>query len=121
MESMTTKWSGRALLTLVLGCVVGLAGNASIAAGNRVEKTINREWTFNYFPAENADGLGCEAPAFDDSTWPAVAIPHTWQTYETTGELHPYIRNAGEKTSTYWWYGWGWYRKHFAIDKSQAG
>jgi hypothetical protein len=91
------------------------------SANHRVEKTINRGWVFNYFPAENADAAGCEAPAFDDSAWPAVAIPHTWQTYETTGKIHPYIYDANEKNDPYWWHGWGWYRKHFSVGKEQSG
>jgi hypothetical protein len=84
-------------------------------ATSRVEKTINREWTFNYFPDENADTAGCESPGFDDSSWPAIALPHTWQTYETTGKLHPFIYDASEKDDPYWWRGWGWYRKHFVV------
>src|SRR5262249_18882757 len=86
-------------------------------ASHRVAQTINRNWTFNYFPAESADSAGYEAPAFDDSAWPAIAIPHTWQTFETTGKLHPYIHDADEKQDSYWWRGWGWYRKHFSIAK----
>src|SRR5262249_50692085 len=88
---------------------------------HRVAQTINRDWTFNYFPAENADHAGCQAPGFDDSTWPAIAVPHTWQTYETTGKLHPFIHDASEKDDPYWWFGWGWYRKHFSVAKDQAG
>lgn len=81
----------------------------------RIEKTINTEWTFNYFPDEKADKKGCEAVNYDDSKWSIIAIPHTWMTYETTGELHPYVKNASEKDSPYWWNGWGWYRKRIII------
>ena len=88
-------------------------------ASHRIVKTINRHWTFNYFPAENADATGCQTPDYDDSSWPEVAVPHTWSTYETTGELHPFIRNPAENDSSYWWHGWGWYRKHFSIDAGQ--
>ena len=90
-------------------------------ANPRVEQTINREWTFNYLPAENGDTAGCQAPGYDDSSWPAIALPHTWQTYETTGKVHPFIYDASEKEDSYWWRGWGWYRKHFSIGKEQAG
>jgi beta-galactosidase len=86
----------------------------------RIEKIINSQWTFNYFPNESAD-KGYESQGFDDSKWPAVSIPHTWSTYETTGELHPFIRNASEGDNPYWWNGWGWYRKHFAISKEYEG
>jgi len=104
-----------------LTVIAGLAAAAQAAPGHRIEKTTNREWTFNYFPAENADSLGCEAPGFDDSMWPAVAVPHTWQTFETTGKVHPFIYDAAEKDDSYWWFGWGWYRKHFSIGKERAG
>jgi len=43
--------------------------------------------------------------------------PHTWSTYETTGELHPFIRNPFESDNPYWWMGWGWYRKHFSVNR----
>jgi beta-galactosidase len=87
-----------------------------VQKSQRIEKIINSQWTFNYFPSESAD-KGYEASKFDDSRWPAVSIPHTWSTYETTGELHPFIRNASEGDNMYWWIGWGWYRKHFSIAK----
>jgi hypothetical protein len=83
---------------------------------HRIEKTINSQWTFNYFPETNA-GKGFEAPGFDDSRWPAISVPHTWSTYETTGEVHPFIKNPSESDSPYWWMGWGWYRKHFSINR----
>jgi beta-galactosidase len=81
---------------------------------NRFAKIINTQWTFNYFQGKN-DGSGYEAKEFDDSKWTAVSLPHTWSTFETTGEIHPFIRNAAESDSPYWWTGWGWYRKHFVI------
>ena len=81
----------------------------------RIEKNINTEWVFNYFPDEKADRKGFEATDFDDSKWSTIAIPHTWMTYETTGELHPYIKNVATKDSPYWWNGWGWYRKRIVI------
>ncbi|MGA2268001.1 MAG: glycoside hydrolase family 2 TIM barrel-domain containing protein [Bryobacteraceae bacterium] len=89
-------------------------------ASPRVEKTINRDWTFQYFPEQEPD-LRPAQPGYDDSRWPAVAIPHTWLTYETTGDLHPFIRSASERDDSYWWYGWGWYRKRFTIGKLYAG
>lgn len=81
----------------------------------RIEKTINTQWTFNYFPEPDADKNGCQAINYDDSKWSAIALPHTWMTYETTGELHPYIKNASDKDNPYWWNGWGWYRKRIVI------
>jgi len=85
----------------------------------RIEKIINSQWTFNYFPSESSD-KGYESNRYDDSKWPAISLPHTWNTFETTGELHPFIRNVVESENIYWWIGWGWYRKHFSISKDYA-
>ena len=90
------------------------------AKSARVEKIINSQWTFNYFPDENAD-KGYEATGYADTRWPAVSIPHTWSTWETTGDVHPFIRDAAESDNPYWWTGWGWYRKHFMISESLQG
>lgn len=107
-------------LTLFLFSSISEAQKKSSAQKPRIEKIINSHWTFNYFPAASAD-KGYETPGFDDSKWIAISIPHTWSTYETTGELHPFIRNASESDNPYWWSGWGWYRKHFSINPGYSG
>jgi hypothetical protein len=90
-----------------------------IQKSNRIEKVINSQWTFNYFSASGGN-KGYESPGFDDSRWVAISIPHTWSTFETTGELHPFIRNTSENDYPYWWTGWGWYRKHFSVKKEYS-
>ncbi len=87
---------------------------------HRIEKIINSNWTFNYFPNGRTNKT-YESPALDDSKWLAVSIPYTWNNYETTGELHPFIRNASESANPYWWLGWGWYRKHFSVNADLSG
>ena len=86
----------------------------------RIEKAINRDWVFNYSPTAEPDTRAAQT-SFDDRAWQAIALPHTWSTYETTGDLHPFIKAANEKEDTYWWYGWGWYRKRLVIGKEYAG
>lgn len=113
--------SGFVFLILCLLAAGVRAETYETPANHRMVQTINRAWTFNYFPAANADEAGCQTPAFDDSTWPAVALPHTWQTYETTGKIHPFNADAIEKSDGYWWDGWGWYRKHFSISPEETG
>ncbi len=101
----------RNILFLLLCSFFGLyAGERS----PRMTQTINEFWTFNYFPQEYPDTT-FKAMDFDDSQWPAVAIPHTWQVFETTGDVHPFIASASERDDPYWWHGWGWYRKHFQV------
>jgi hypothetical protein len=105
------------LISMMLFFSVSFAQKKPVESqkGHRIEKIINSQWTFNYFPGAGAN-KGYEAPGFDDSNWLAVSLPHTWSTYETTGELHPFIRNAAESDNPYWWIGWGWYRKHFSVN-----
>jgi len=82
----------------------------------RVVRSLDRDWTFQYFP-QSAPDTHYAAPGANDSRWPAVALPHTWSVYETTRDLHPFIEHATEREDSYWWYGWGWYRKHITISK----
>jgi len=115
----------RALFTIYLLLYCFAFSNAQFKSANtvktpRTEKIINSQWTFNYYPDEKAD-QGYESYSFDDSKWPVISIPHTWMTYETTGDIHPFIRNAAESDDPYWWIGWGWYRKHFSINKEFSG
>jgi beta-galactosidase len=103
---------------LLVATLLGVAGNP--VPGPRVVKTIDRDWTFQYFPSPVPDTAPTR-PDYEDSHWPAIALPHTWSTYETTGELHPFIRSANERAGTYWWYGWGVYRKRVALDRRYEG
>ncbi|HEX2921788.1 MAG TPA: hypothetical protein VHO50_11545, partial [Bacteroidales bacterium] len=98
------------LVSILLGiCGVCQAQKASTSSQkNGDEKVINSEWTFNYFPSESAE-KGYETLSFDDSRWSAVSFPHTWNTFETTGEIKV-------EDNAYWRKGWGWYRKHFRIN-----
>ena len=77
---------------------------------------VNSNWEFNYFPSAELD-RSLAATNFDSSSWPVVSIPHTWSTYETTGELHPFIAAPSERDDPYWWNGWGVYRKTITIAK----
>lgn len=114
----------KAIYSLVsLGIAVSLciqpanaAEHMSSAKEVRVVASLDRDWTFQYFPQQTPDKRWAEVRA-DDARWPAVALPHTWSVYETTRDLHPFIEHATEREDSYWWYGWGWYRKHFTLAK----
>ena len=119
----------RALLlaapVLALACLAARSAPARTADGApappvRLERTLDRDWTFRYFPAERLD-TSAAASGYDDRRWSAVALPHTWSTYETTGGLHPFIRDPSEKDDPRWWHGWGWYRKRFVPGRALAG
>lgn len=102
------------LSVILLGC------NAQYDNTLLTTKTINTNWTFNYMPNENVN-LALVDPQYDDSKWQAIALPHTWSTFETTGELHPFIANPSERDDPYWFQGWGYYRKKFSLNNSVKG
>lgn len=86
----------------------------------RIEVTINREWKFRYFP-ESPIGEIQQQMEYNDADWQPIALPHTWSTYETTKEQHPFILHPSEKDDSFWWYGWGWYRKVFLVNSRHHG
>jgi hypothetical protein len=115
----------KTLLTLILlaSCIATADGKKKSQLPQkspRIEKIINSQWTFNYFPEESKE-INYESPGFDDSKWQIISIPQTWSTYETTGEIHPFIKSPSESDSPYWWTGWGWYRKHFQVNADISG
>ena len=86
---------------------------------SRISVQINSNWTFNYLPNQNIY-TAIVSSDFDDSDWKAVGLPHTWQTYEITNDLHPFIKNASERDNSYWLKGWGYYCKRFITVESQT-
>ena len=95
-------------------------------------RDLCQDWTFQYFPDSLLDEHPAQ-PVYDDVTWPAISLPHSWQSYETTRQLHPFILNASETgkgyfggtlgtgNNAYWWEGWGWYRKKFELIQPPSG
>ena len=91
-------------------CLPALALWLTSAAQRQVEDA-NADWLFSYkeATAKPVKGIPPQAQVgYDDAGWKSVSVPHTWQTYETTRELHPYIRNVAASDNPYWWNGWGW-------------
>lgn len=84
-----------------------------------VSVLFNENWIFNYFPEE--DQTDYSGKTVDDTAWQVIALPHTWSTYETTGDLHPFIKSPSEKDDPYWWKGRGIYRKAFLVDQKHKG
>jgi beta-galactosidase len=79
------------------------------AAGRQVVN-FNRDWKFA------KGGLkGAEAADFNDSSWKVVRLPHDWA---IAGPFNP--NEDGYAGKLPWW-GQGWYRKSFKLDKADAG
>jgi beta-galactosidase len=71
---------------------------------------FNRDWKF-----AKGEQSGAEAADFNDSTWQAVRLPHDWA---ISGPFDP--NQDGSSGKLPWW-GVGWYRKTFALDKADTG
>ena len=76
---MKMKLIVAALLVLCFSPLLKGQTNSYTVKQARAEKTINTQWSFNYFP-ETKMGTGYENTNFDDSKWPVVSVPHTWMT-----------------------------------------
>jgi len=63
-----------------------------------------------------SEAPGAEAPAFDDSAWRTVNVPHDWSIEGPFDERNP-ASGAGAFLPA----GIGWYRKHFTIPAPDAG
>ncbi len=68
----------------------------------RQELNFNRDFRFLL-----GDAAGAEKPAFDDSAWERVNLPHTFSL--------PYFRASS------FYVGEGWYRKHFTVPAGWSG
>lgn len=99
---------------LLTACAVAiswwlLSGYGSVAeadpytlpTSNRADLTLNDSWKFN-----RADVAGAQNVGFDDSSWSAITLPHTWNNVDGQNGGNDYYR------------GIGWYRRHYTVDGS---
>ena len=78
-------------------------------AGRQVVN-FNHDWKF-----AKGGQKGAEAVDFNDSSWKAVRLPHDWA---IAGPFNP--KEDGYAGKLPWW-GQGWYRKTFKLDRAEAG
>ena len=80
-------------------------------ASPRVTYNFNPGWKF--IRQDVPDAVN---PAFDDSTWTNVSLPHTWNDADSYRAL---ISHGGGDQTIY--EGIGWYRKHFKMPAGTEG
>lgn len=70
----------------------------------RLAFNLNPDWKFI-----RQDAPGAEDPAFDDSTWQTVSLPHTWNNLD------------GEDGGNDYYRGPAWYRRHLVLPPEYRG
>lgn len=84
------------------------------AAGEAPTRDAVRQWALVPTP-ENGIDLLFSQPAFDDSEWRSLDLPHDWAIEG------PFDRDVNGEAARLPTAGVGWYRKHFDLDVSDAG
>lgn len=77
---------------------------------SRQTLSFDKGWAFI-----QRDASGAEKPAFDDSKWKKIDVPHDWSILGTVDHNTASGRGGGFLPS-----GIGWYRKRFTLDASDA-
>ncbi len=89
--------------------LVSTAPFPAAAADARVTQDFDANWLFS-----KGDFASAMMPAFDDSTWRQVNVPHDWSIEGPFGA--DYGSGNGYAPG-----GIGWYRKHFQLDAKSKG
>ena len=107
------------LLKLVFGFVI-VQISASLFADNLRDRSFDSDWRFL-----RADAPGAENPAFDDSQWRKLDVPHDWSIEdlppkENSARVGPFGPGESENRDRtgYVLGGVGWYRKHFTLNET---
>ena len=107
------------MLAIFGGCLLALSAvgqeGGTTLQELRTKDDIRRTELFNFgWLFKAGDPAGAEHPAFDDSAWRQLDLPHDFQIEQPWDEQAS--RAHGFKTT-----GTAWYRKHFATDPAWAG
>ena len=107
------------LLCLLISSLGLVPDISSAADAPREVVSFDRAWKFHL-----GEAIGADAPAFDDSSWRALDIPHDWMIEGVTGADPSAMDGPFDKKSPahniggYLNGGIGWYRKTFTIPDS---
>ncbi|MFC8453444.1 glycoside hydrolase family 2 protein [Kitasatospora sp. NPDC057223] len=101
--------AGGALATFVAGNAAAAAAPSAAAQtytppASRTWLSLNSGWRFH-----RGDVAGAQAPAFEDSAWSALSVPHTWNAQDGADGGGTYYR------------GVGWYRRRVTVPEDLAG
>ena len=108
------------LSSLLAGLLLAGSSSLQAAVGDKFAEPASPRATYNFNPGWKfafGDAAGAEKPAFDDSAWASVSLPHTWN---ETDSYRAFINHSGGDQSERMM-GIGWYRKHFKLPATAAG
>jgi beta-galactosidase len=118
------------LMILLSVFILGSSNYKHVKTGND-SRTISFDEGWRFIK-ENPDGA--EDPAFDDSEWRTIDLPHDWSIEDLPigqaglpGQIHdsiigPFSKASISKKGTgYTVGGTAWYRKHFTLNKKDKG
>jgi beta-galactosidase len=109
VDNRSDALTRRALLGGALAtAVVSTLDAQAPAAAARIHETFDFDWKF--FKGE---APGAQAPAFADSAWRSLDLPHDWSVEGPFAQSEP-SGGAGGNAPT----GIGWYRKRFRVPAS---
>ncbi len=97
-------------ILLAVLSVQSLAAASAISVSGPRRIDFDADWRFF-----KGDAPGAEAPAFDDSKWRQLTLPHDWA---IEGPFDP---NLNPHTGALPYFGTGWYRKSFTVPESGKG
>ena len=109
------------VLSLVL-FIAGCKPGDRFVSENR-DRLFNEGWKFT---SDSVPAVVKE-PGYDDSQWQTTDLPHDWSIAGLPGEdnqdqIGPFSKSSPGATSTgYVIGGTAWYRKHFKLEKADAG
>lgn len=103
--------TGITLSFCVLFVLMSLSLSAQKPKDNaRTIQNFDADWRFL-----KDDAKGAELPAFDDSKWRKLNVPHDWSIEGPYAQINPTNRGGGYLPS-----GIGWYRKSFTVNPTDA-
>jgi beta-galactosidase len=94
-------------LLFLLSCnfFVFIANGQKVTGDTNPRAIISFDENWRFWPGDNA---AAKEPAFDDSQWRTLTLPHDWS---IEGAVNP--PPAGDRNTGYFIHGIGWYRKSF--------
>jgi len=117
MRNSPTSAFAFCLFVVLIGC-----GRESQELAARSKRSFDTDWRFS------RDSItGAEQPSYDDSKWRVLDLPHDWSIEDIPQQVEgktigPFSKESpGGKSTGHVLGGTGWYRKKFALDKSDTG